>query len=52
MRKRDRGRTTATAEDPKDVEALERVLEALDGESPASWTRTAGSCTPSSERWT
>jgi hypothetical protein len=32
MRKRDRQQTMARAEDPTDVEALERVLEALDGD--------------------
>ncbi|MDQ1660141.1 MAG: hypothetical protein QOJ68_121, partial [Blastococcus sp.] len=35
MRQRDRDRTSTTAEDPKDVEALERVLEALDGDVPS-----------------
>jgi hypothetical protein len=35
MLKRDRGRTSAPTEDPSDVEALERVLEALDGDVPS-----------------
>ena len=32
MRRRNGGRTIAAVEDPQDVEALERVLEALDGD--------------------